>query len=105
MDEQQVAQRMAQLSRALDEEVAKQPPPAREQIEQEIADLLAEAPELGEDPAATERDLRQMSFAFWRDWFAVDDLMAPLRMTEAEVWQLCLAREAARKERIFGAQA
>ena len=104
MDEQQTAARMAALSGALDEEVARQAPPAREQIEQEIADMVAEAPELGEDPAETERDLRQMSLAFWRDWFAVDALMGPLEMSEEEVWHLCLAREAARKERIFGAQ-
>lgn len=105
MSERDVAKRMGQLSQALDEEVAKQPPPAREQIEQEIADLVTEAPELGERPEETERQLREMSLAFWRDWFAVDVLMEPLRMTDEEVWQLCLAREAARKERIFGAQA
>src|SRR6266542_3305594 len=104
MDEQQVTARMAALSRALDEEVAKQAPPTREQIEAEIGDMVAEAPELGEEPAETERDLRQMSAAFWRDWFAVDALVEPLEMTEEEVWHVCLAREAARKERIFGSQ-
>lgn len=100
----EITRRYAELSRALDEAVAAQPPPAREQIEQEIADLRAEAPELGDDPEQVERELRQLSLAFWRDWFAVDALIEPLQMTEEEVWQLCLAREAARKEQIFGPQ-
>jgi len=100
----EITRRYAQLSRALDEAVAAQPPPAPEQIEQEIADLRAEAPELGDDPDQVERELRQLSLAFWRDWFAVDALIEPLQMTEEEVWQPCLAREAARKEQIFGPQ-
>ena len=103
--EEQVALRLAELSRALDAEVARQAPPTREMIEQEIADLCAEAPEIGEDPEMTNAELRQMSLAYWRDWFAVDALVEPLHMTEEEVWQLCLARESARKQRIFGANA
>lgn len=93
-------ERLAQLSRALDEAVAREPAPDAGAIEQEIADMRAESPDLGEDPADTEYTLRQMSGAFWHDWFAVDTLVEPLAMTEEEVWGICLAREAARKPRL-----
>jgi hypothetical protein len=96
--------RFSELAAALDGELLRAQPPTPEQIETEILDLVKEAPELGEDPADTEQTLRQLTYAFWRDWFAVDVLIAPLRMNDDEVWNLCLAREAQRKPAIFGPQ-
>jgi hypothetical protein len=97
--------RMAQLADALDEQLLTAAPPTPEEIETEINDLIAEAPQLGEDPADTEQQVRQLSYAFWRDWFAVDPLITPLGIADEEVWNLCLAREAARRPNIYGAQA
>ena len=98
-------QRLAQLNEALDRALLHAQPPTPEQIEAEITDLIAEAPDLGEDPADTEQQLRQLTYAFWRDWFAVDSLIEPLEMAEEEVWNLCLARESTRKPTFFGPQA
>ena len=97
-------QRLAELNAALDRALLNAQPPTPEQIETEIADLVAEAPALGEDPADTEQQLRQLTYAFWRDWFAVDPLVEPLQMAEEEVWNLCLARESARKPSVYGPQ-
>ena len=96
--------RFAELGAALDRQLLTAQPPTPEQIETEIQDLVKEAPELGEDPRDTEHTLRQLTYAFWRDWFAVDALMEPLGMQEEEVWNLCLARESARKPAIYGPQ-
>ena len=96
--------RFAELGAALDRELLRAQPPTPEQIEAEIQDLVQEAPALGEDAAETEHTLRQLTYAFWRDWFAVDALMGPLAMQDEEVWNLCLAREAARKPAIYGPQ-
>jgi hypothetical protein len=98
-------QRLAELNAALDRALLSAPPPTPEQIEAEITDLISEAPDLGEDPADTEQQLRQLTYAFWRDWFAVDSLIEPLEMAEEEVWNLCLAREGGRRPNVFGAQA
>jgi hypothetical protein len=97
--------RMAQLAEALDNQLLSVPPPTPDEIEAEILDLVTEAPQLGEDPADTEQQVRQLSYAFWRDWFAVDSLISSLSITAEEVWNLCLAREAARRPSIYGAQA
>ena len=96
--------RFVELGEALDRELLRAQPPTPEQIEAEIQDLVKEAPELGEDPADTEQTLRQLTYAFWRDWFAVDVLMAPLQMNDEEVWNLCLARESARRPAMYGPQ-
>ena len=96
--------RFAELGAALDRQLLSAQPPTPEQIETEIQDLVKEAPELGEDPADTEQTLRGLTYAFWRDWFAVDALVTPLQMDDEEIWNLCLAREAARKPAIYGAQ-
>lgn len=92
------------MGEALDRELLRAQPPTPEQIEAEIQDLVKEAPDLGEDPAETEQTLRQLTYAFWRDWFAVDALMKPLQMSEEEVWNVCLARESARKPAFYGPQ-
>ena len=97
--------RFAELAAALDRELLRAQPPTPEQIEAEIQDLVKEAPELGEDPADTEQTLRQLTYGFWRDWFAVDAIMAPHQMNDEEVWNVCLAREAQRKPSLFGPQA
>lgn len=104
LDDPELA-RFAALGTALDRELLNAQPPAPEQIEAEIQDLVREAPDLGEDATDTERTLRQLSYAFWRDWFAVDGMIGAKQMTAEEVWNLCLAREAARKPTIYGAQA
>lgn len=98
-------QRMAELGAALDRALLSAQPPTPEQIEAEIQDLTREAPELGEDPSETEQQVRQLSYAFWRDWFAVDAIIESLQMEEAEVWDLCLARESARRPNVYGPQA
>ena len=97
--------RFAELGAALDRSLLSAQPPTPEQIEAEIQDLVTEAPALGEDPADTEQTLRQLTYAFWRDWFAVDTLITPLAMSDEEVWNLCLAREASRKPSLYGPQA
>jgi hypothetical protein len=97
--------RFAEVGQALDRELLRAQPPTPEQIEAEIQDLVKEAPELGENPADTEQALRQLTYAFWRDWFAVDALMEALHLASEEVWNLCLARESARKPSIYGPQA
>ena len=96
--------RFVELGEALDRELLRAQPPTPEQIESEIQDLVKEAPELGEDPADTEQTLRRLTYAFWRDWFAVDALIAPLEMNDEEVWNLCLARESARQPAYYGPQ-
>ena len=96
--------RFSELGAALDRAMINSQPPTPEQIEAEIQDLVTEAPQLGEDPADTDQTLRQLTYAFWRDWFAVDTLITPLHMNDEEVWTLCLAREAARKPAIYGPQ-
>ena len=96
--------RFAELGAALDRQLLSAQPPTPEQIEAEIQDLVKEAPDLGEDPAETEHTLRGLTYAFWRDWFAVDALITSLQMQDEEVWNLCLAREAARKPSIYGPQ-
>ena len=97
--------RFAELGTALDRALLSAQPPTPEQIEAEIQDLVKEAPDLGEDPTETNQTLRQLTYAFWRDWFAVDTLIAPLQMNDEEVWTLCLARESARKPALYGPQA
>jgi hypothetical protein len=96
--------RFSELAAALDRELLLAQPPTPEQIETEIQDLVKEAPELGENPADTEQTLRQLTYGFWRDWFAVDALITSLALSDEEVWNLCLAREAQRKPAIFGPQ-
>ena len=96
--------RFAELGAALDRQLLTAQPPTPEQIEAEIQDLVKEAPDLGEDPAETEQTLRQLTYAFWRDWFAVDPLITALEMQDEEVWNLCLARESARKPAVYGPQ-
>jgi hypothetical protein len=96
--------RFSELAAALDRELLRAQPPTPEQIEAEIQDLVKEAPELGENPADTDQTLRQLTYAFWRDWFAVDALITSLQMSDEEVWNLCLAREAQRKPAIYGPQ-
>ncbi|HEU5317930.1 MAG TPA: hypothetical protein VFX49_17595 [Chloroflexota bacterium] len=97
--------RYVEVGEALDRELLRAQPPTPEQIETEIQDLVKEAPDLGEDPAETEQTLRGLTYAFWRDWFAVDALITPLQLQDEEVWNICLAREARRKPSVFGPQA
>ncbi len=103
--EEAALRRLEVLGSALDQALLHAPPPTPEQVEEEITGLVAEAPDLGEDPRQTETQLRGLSYAFWRDWFAVDSMIKPLAMAEEEVWNLCLAREAARTPQVYGAQA
>jgi len=97
-------QRLHELNEALDDALLSAQPPTPEQIEAEIVDLVNEAPELGEDATDTEQQVRQLTYAFWRDWFAIDTITEQLGMQDEEVWNLCLAREAARKPQVYGPQ-
>jgi hypothetical protein len=97
--------RYVEVGEALDRELLRAQPPTPEQIESEIQDLVKEAPDLGEDPAETEQTLRGLTYAFWRDWFAIDALITPLNLQDEEVWNTCLARESRRKPATFGPQA
>ncbi len=90
--------RMLSLYQALDEEATRRLPPTPSEIDAEIREMARDAWRYDVSVEQFVEDCRSHSFAFWQDWFAMDDAADRTGASADEIAAAIYYRELARQE-------